>query len=155
VGAAEVKPPVAAPAMPEKVAPAPPAAKAPAPPAPEPERPAAPATVVGVSPVIPVVGPIREVRLLGPAGELAVTEPGDYNLGRAKDAPLRVDNPTVSRKHARIVLTEERVKAYIQDTGGANGTRLNGVQVERLVVLSDDDVIGIGDVELRVKLRRG
>jgi hypothetical protein len=146
VGAAEVKPAVAAPAMPEKVAPAPP---------PRAEPPAAPATVVGVAPVLPVVGPIREIRLLGPAGELVVGEPGDYNLGRAKDAPLRVDNPTVSRKHARLVLTEDRAKAYIQDTGGANGTRLNGVQVERLVVLSDDDVIGIGDVELRVKLRRG
>ena len=66
-----------------------------------------------------------------------------------------MDNPTVSRKHARIVLTEDRAKAYIQDTGGANGTRLNGVQVERLVVLSDGDTIGVGDVELQVRLKRG
>jgi pSer/pThr/pTyr-binding forkhead associated (FHA) protein len=181
VGAAEVHPAVPAPEMPEKVAPAPPAAKAPVPPparpappvaakpaapAPRPPAPAAPppeppepespaATMIGVMPVMPVSGAVREVRLMGPAGELVVTEPGDYNLGRAKDAPLRVDNPTVSRKHARIVLTEDRGKAYIQDTGGANGTRLNGVVVERLVVLSDGDVIGVGDVELRVKLKRG
>jgi pSer/pThr/pTyr-binding forkhead associated (FHA) protein len=185
VGAAEVKPAVAAPAMPEKTAPAPasapppkapaapvaarppapaprpapPAAPAPAPPPPEPAGPAtvvgAAATMLGVSPLASAIGPIREVRLTGPGGELAVTEPGDYNLGRAKDAPLRVDNPTVSRKHARIVLTEDRAKAYIQDTGGANGTRLNGVNVERLVVLSDGDTIGVGDVELQVRLKRG
>jgi len=101
-----------------------------------------------------VDAPVAELRLTGPAGDLVVTQPGEYNLGRAKDAPLRVDNPTVSRRHALIVMTEDR-KAFLEHSGGANGTRLNGANVAKRTRLSDGDRVGIGDVELLVRLTRG
>ena len=101
-----------------------------------------------------VDAPVAELRLTGPAGDLVVTQPGEYNLGRAKDAPLRVDNPTVSRRHALIVITEDR-KAFLEHSGGANGTRLNGANVAKRTRLGDGDRIGIGDVELLVRLTRG
>lgn len=97
---------------------------------------------------------MAELRLTGPAGDLVVTQPGEYNLGRANDAPLQVDNPTVSRRHALIVMTEDR-KAFLEDSGGANGTRLNGASVATRTRLSDGDRVSIGDVELLVTLTRG
>jgi pSer/pThr/pTyr-binding forkhead associated (FHA) protein len=65
-----------------------------------------------------------------------------------------VNHPTVSRKHARIILADDRGIVYLQDAGGANGTRLNGKAVEKLAALSDGDRVGIGEVELKVTLKR-
>jgi pSer/pThr/pTyr-binding forkhead associated (FHA) protein len=134
------------PVEPRPAAPPEPAAPRPAPPAPPPPaapEPGAPA---------PVARPdITELRLVGPAGELAVTQPGEYVLGRAKDAPLRVDNPTVSRRHALVVMTADR-EFFLENTGGVNGTNLNGVNVDARTPLRDGDRVGIGDVELLVRL---
>jgi pSer/pThr/pTyr-binding forkhead associated (FHA) protein len=155
--------PDAAPAKPAPpVRPAPPAKPAP------PARPALPATpapvaapvrpeppVAPAKPASPAAAPILELRLVGPAGPLVVTEPGDYAVGRATDAALRVENPTVSRQHARIVLAEDRASAYVRDAGGMGGTRLNGEPVRSLTALAEGDRIGMGDMELIVRLRRG
>ena len=54
-------------------------------------------------PLPPVDAPVAELCLRGAAGDLVVTQPGEYVLGRAKDAPLRVNDPAVSRRHALIV----------------------------------------------------
>jgi pSer/pThr/pTyr-binding forkhead associated (FHA) protein len=127
-----------------KVRPTPP--KSPVPPAPAPPPAAAPPP--------PPAAPLTEVRLVGGGHELAVTAPGTYALGRATDAPLRVKHPTVSRTHARIALAEDRRAAILEHAGGANGTRLNGRQIEKPEPLSDGDEIGIGEVTLKVSLKR-
>jgi pSer/pThr/pTyr-binding forkhead associated (FHA) protein len=98
--------------------------------------------------------PIQEVRLTAAGFDVAVSETGAHELGRSSDADLRINHPTVSRKHARIIIGDDRTIAYIQDAGGANGTRLNGTSIERLAPLSDGDTIGIGEVDLKVSLRR-
>jgi predicted component of type VI protein secretion system len=103
----------------------------------------------------PVGGPILEIRLSAKDIELVVREPGAHDLGRAADVDLRVSQPTVSRRHARIILSEDRAMAYVQDGGGANGTRLNGKEVAKLAPLAEGDTIGIGDVSLKVSLERG
>jgi hypothetical protein len=100
----------------------------------------------------PVEAPVAEIRLTGPAGDLVVTEPGEYTLGRAKDARLRVDNPTVSRRHALVFLTAERLP-FVDHGGGANGTLRNGEAVTGRVRLNDGDRIAIGEVELLVRLK--
>ena len=82
-------------------------------------------------------------------------EPGAHELGRATDAALRVNHPTVSRKHARIILADDRGIAYLQNAGGANSTRLNDKAIEKLAPLNDGDRVGIGEVELTVVLKRG
>jgi len=66
-----------------------------------------------------------------------------------------VDHPTVSRKHARVILSDDRASAFLQDQGGANGTRHNGQEVTKLARLADGDTIGIGEVDLKVSLERG
>ena len=61
----------------------------------------------------------------------------------------------VSRRHARIILSEDRKVAYVQDGGGANGTRLNGQEIVKLAPLTEGDTIEIGEVALKVSLKRG
>lgn len=99
-------------------------------------------------------GRVTEVRLTGPGFALVATETGAHDLGRAKDAGLRVNNPTVSRQHARVIISDDRSVVYLQDMGGANGTLLNGVAIDKLQMLSHGDVIRIGDVQLTVALKR-
>jgi pSer/pThr/pTyr-binding forkhead associated (FHA) protein len=112
-------------------------------------RPAAPPARPAAPPA-----PIRQVRLSAPGIEFTVAEPGPHELGRAQDATLRVTSATVSRRHARIVLGEDRAAAFVQDLGGANGTHCNGERVEGLRPLADGDVISIGELALRVRIVR-
>ena len=63
-------------------------------------------------------------------------------------------HPTVSRTHARIVIADDRQTAFLEHAGGANGTRLNGRPIDKAQALADGDEIGIGQVTLRVSLKR-
>ena len=76
-------------------------------------------------------------------------------MGRAKEAAMRVNHPTVSRQHARVILSDDRSVVYLQDRGGANGTWLNGTQISEIKVVNDGDTIALGEVKLVVELRRG
>jgi pSer/pThr/pTyr-binding forkhead associated (FHA) protein len=145
-----------APAPPPATKTAPPAAPPPASPPPA-AAPAATAPRAKEASFVsrPADPPILEVRLSGPSGDLVVREPGAHDLGRASEVPLRVSHPTVSRRHARIILSEDRKMAYVQDGGGANGTRLNGQEVVKLAGLTEGDTIQIGEVTLKVSLKRG
>jgi pSer/pThr/pTyr-binding forkhead associated (FHA) protein len=153
-----VKPPAAAapPASPPRRAPTPktppPPAAAPAP-APKTTPPPEAATVVKPE-MAPAAAPLAEVRLVGSDYDLVVTSPGAHVLGRAADAPLRVKHATVSRTHARVILSEDRKTASLEHAGGANGTHLNGRAIDKAEPLSDGDEIGIGEVTLRVSIKR-
>ena len=116
---------------------------------------AAPEAATVVKPeMTPPAAPIAEVRLVGPDYDLAVTSPGAHVLGRAADAPLRVKHATVSRTHAKVSISEDRQTASLEHAGGANGTRLNDRPIDKPEPLSDGDEIGIGEVTLRVSLKR-
>ena len=136
--------------------PGPPAAAADPAAAPAPSAEAAPDAATVVQPErAPATAPIAEVRLVGSDYDLVVTRPGAHVLGRATDAPLRVKHATVSRAHARVIISEDRKTASLEHTGGANGTRLNGRAIDKAEPLSDGDEVGIGEVSLRVSLKRG
>jgi hypothetical protein len=67
-------------------------------------------------------------------------------IGRATDAPIRVTDTSVSRRHAEI-----RPSAggwVIVDLGSTNGTRVNGAPVTERK-LDDGDTITVGDAVLR------
>ncbi len=144
VPAAKPAAPAAAPAA------ARPAAAAPAPVAPAPVPP--PALTAASASTAP--SGIQAIILTSSLGELRVAEPGAHILGRGTDAALRVQHPTVSRRHARLILSDDRSTAYLQDAGGANGTSLNGTQVTQLAPLANGDRIRVGEVELTVALVR-
>ncbi len=57
-------------------------------------------------------------------------------IGRGDDADIRVDNPLVSRRHAKLVFRESSWR--IEDLDSPNGVYVNGARV-------DDHVLQIGD----------
>jgi DNA-binding winged helix-turn-helix (wHTH) protein len=78
--------------------------------------------------------------LTGDAGRLQLVE-GENILGRAGDGVILLESPTVSRRHARLVIGED---ARIEDLGSKNGTFVNDNPVDKSTQLSDGDRIRIG-----------
>jgi hypothetical protein len=62
-------------------------------------------------------------------------------IGRESDCQVIVDDRQASRRHARILQTEDGY--VLEDLGSKNGTFLNGQPVTAPQVLKDGDVIGI------------
>jgi len=62
--------------------------------------------------------------------------------GRAASADLRIDDPRVSRLHARIEMREDGV--YVEDLGSRNGTAVDGITVHGSRRLAVDDEVAIG-----------
>ncbi len=62
-------------------------------------------------------------------------------VGRAPTADVRIDDPRVSRLHARIEMRDDGV--YVEDLGSRNGSTVNGV-VSAGQRLTGGDEIGIG-----------
>jgi len=65
-------------------------------------------------------------------------------IGRNPDCEIWIDNATVSREHARIVIESGRVT--IEDLGSKNGTRVNGELVLGILALNDGDDVEFGEV---------
>lgn len=63
-------------------------------------------------------------------------------IGRAPDNDIAIDNPSISRYHAMISLSEEGY--LIEDLKSRNGIRVNGSLIDKLV-LSGGDLIQVGD----------
>jgi putative peptide zinc metalloprotease protein len=83
------------------------------------------------------------------AGGARVPLVDEVTIGRGPAASLRLEDPTVSRLHARIS------DARIEDAGSSHGTFLDGVRLTAPATLRDGAEIRIGDQELRVERRRG
>ncbi len=65
------------------------------------------------------------------------------NVGRLPDCDLVIDDPSVSKHHARIEWDGEN--AVIEDLKSSNGTRLNGDQLHIKMIVHDGDMIEFGD----------
>ncbi|WP_280353357.1 FHA domain-containing protein [Nocardia otitidiscaviarum] len=68
-------------------------------------------------------------------------------IGRTRDNDLVLDDPRVSRTHARLVLRGTGV--VIHDLRSVNGVYVNGAQITDHVTLSHGDVLNIGITALR------
>jgi two-component system, NtrC family, response regulator AtoC len=66
---------------------------------------------------------------------------GDIIIGRSESADLRIDDGSVSRRHARIVL--DGSAAVIADLGSHNGTYVNKARVNGRRTLQPNDLIRI------------
>ena len=69
---------------------------------------------------------------------------GENVVGRDPDAEVALDDATVSRRHARIVVTDGG--AVIEDLRSKNGTSVGGARVRERVALCDGDEIAFGDL---------
>ena len=68
--------------------------------------------------------------------------PGEMTIGRDDDAGLRLDDPSVSRKHATLVV--ERRRVVVRDLGSRNGVVVNGTRIDGERALVARDVVEIG-----------
>ncbi|MBK9034517.1 MAG: sigma 54-interacting transcriptional regulator [Myxococcales bacterium] len=77
---------------------------------------------------------------------------GSVELGRAVDAPIRIDHPSISRRHLRLWLASG---LEAEDLGGTNGTSLRGVRLpaHRRVPLGCDEVLIVGEVAVVIQDR--
>lgn len=72
--------------------------------------------------------------------------PGETVLGRSASCHVTIEDPLVSRQHARIVVSGDR--ATIEDMGSRNGLLINARAAGGQAVLQDGDRIRIGTQEL-------
>lgn len=80
--------------------------------------------------------------------------PGENILGRESDGGgIRIDSPTVSRRHARISISA--TSASLEDLDSKNGTYLRGESVSTAVAIKDGDEFRIGSVVLRFRMASG
>ena len=63
-------------------------------------------------------------------------EKGTVILGRGQDADIRLDDELVSRKHCSLTFDGKNVT--VQDLGSTNGTYVDGNQVSKMVLDSDN-----------------
>lgn len=75
---------------------------------------------------------------------------GENILGRGTDAHVRLVGSGVSRRHARIVVSAERV--FIEDLGSKNGTVVRGERITTSRALADGDDVSIGSVRVLFRL---
>ena len=80
-------------------------------------------------------------RLVWGAREVPLAE-GENVLGRDADVAVHIDDATVSRHHARIVIA--RGSAALEDLGSKNGTWLGGDRLGGSRPLADGDQIQVG-----------
>ncbi len=83
--------------------------------------------------------------------QFATLEPGRQILiGRDESAELRINDLTVSKRHARVVV-DDGGAITVLDLGSTNGTAVNGHPISR-AALKAGDHLEIGGVSLRLDL---
>jgi DNA-binding winged helix-turn-helix (wHTH) protein len=100
-------------------------------------------------PAGPTSPPRARLSLVLDRRELMLME-GTNVIGRAPDATIQIDYAGVSRHHARIVVSDG--DATLDDAESKNGTYLNGKRIAGPTVLSDGDMIRLGNVALTFRV---
>ena len=75
---------------------------------------------------------------------------GETIIGRDPGAAVFIDDPSVSRRHARILVSE--TGATVEDLGSKNGTFLGETRVHAPTALGDGDTLRIGSVPVTVRV---
>lgn len=79
---------------------------------------------------------LQEFDLVGP----------DVVIGRSPDCHITIEDPLISRRHARVTIQDE--VATVHDLASRNGVRVNGRLIKGEHVLREGDRIRIGTQEL-------
>src|SRR5215471_518157 len=77
---------------------------------------------------------------------------GENLLGREESAVVWIDGAEVSRRHARIVISESG--ATMEDLGSKNGTFVRGERIRGVVSLKEGDLITIGPSSMILQVYR-
>lgn len=84
-------------------------------------------------------------RLISAQGDWALAE-GPNLIGRDPECVVRIDSATVSRRHARIVVTGR--DATVEDLQSKNGTFVNGRPASRPIPVDDGGEIRVGSITM-------
>ena len=111
--------------------------------------------IPGAAPPMPDIQVIARITQQNGTREVPlVFKPGGrrLNVGRASDNELTLNDGSVSKIHAALLMTAEG-SLLVADTGSTNGTFINGRRIAygESRVIEDGDVIGFGDVEVRLR----
>jgi predicted component of type VI protein secretion system len=74
--------------------------------------------------------------------------PGEVLIGRDADCQIVLDDPLVSRKHAKLMVGQDSVK--VCDLGSRNGVTVNGARIGEPRLLAHADRVGIGSQEMMI-----
>lgn len=74
-------------------------------------------------------------------------------IGRAPGCELHIESSSVSRHHA-LLLTNSR-DVIIEDLHSTNGVLVNGRKVTRQLLLTDGDILTIGEAQFRLRIKSG
>lgn len=86
-----------------------------------------------------------------PFGEQDLAQ-GSLLVGRSPECDVVVDDPLVSRQHARLVIEEGRV--WVEDLHSTNGVYVNGAIAQHRAALCEGDRILVGTCEISIFARR-
>jgi len=111
--------------------------------------------VPGAAPPMPDIQVIARVTMPNGTREIPlIFKPGGrrLNVGRASDNDLSLNDASVSKIHAALLMTGEGT-LLVADTGSTNGTYINGRRISygESRQIDDGDVVGFGDVEVRLR----
>src|SRR5215211_4339869 len=114
--------------------------------------------IPGAAPTMPDIQVIARVTMPNGTREVPlIFKPGGkrLNVGRAADNELTLNDASVSKIHAALLMTSEGA-LLVADTGSTNGTYLNGRRISygESRLIEDGDVVGFGDVEVRRRCSR-
>ena len=89
------------------------------------------------------------------AGQLVQVKQGHVVVGRASVSDLRLQHPSISRRHSQITRIGEQF--YVKDLGSQNGTFVNKTRIATEVEVFPGDSIAMGNalMKLRGPLAKG
>ena len=76
---------------------------------------------------------------------------GENIVGRERSAKIRIEAPSISRRHARLIVDGEQVT--VEDLCSKNGTSVRGKRIH-LARLTDGDMIEFGTVVASILMIR-
>jgi DNA-binding winged helix-turn-helix (wHTH) protein len=92
--------------------------------------------------------PVQASRWTALWAEHAVPLPdGEHLIGRGEDCHIRSDSTRVSRHHALVRVTSERL--VVEDLGSRNGTWVHGRRLEGTAELAAGDAVRVGPEVIR------
>src|SRR5690348_5213246 len=92
---------------------------------------------------------LHDGRLAGERFEVAT---GTFVLGRSSRCDLLVNDPTISRRHAKIAVAEGSMT--VTDLGSMNGTYLDEKQVREASVVAEGQRLRFGSVSFLVSMNQ-
>jgi DNA-binding winged helix-turn-helix (wHTH) protein len=97
--------------------------------------------------VVTAVAETLPVAFLRCEGQRHLLYEGENLVGRSPDCRVVLDEPTVSRSHAAIIISGDTI--FVEDRGSRNGTHINGKKISHARVRRDD-TISFGVIEATI-----